>query len=382
MLLHLVGSLVVLLASCGFVKASEKWGYSSEEEEDGSPRTPANWSLSYPNCGRHNQSPINIDSKYVTVDRSLEEILFVDYDDYPTNQTWKLLNNGHTVQLQANFSHPPQLHAGGLNAKYEFIQMHFHWGEDDFEGSEHRINSRKYPLELHLVHKRRGSGRTLATGIDIKASLLAVVGIFFDLQVDDNEDIKPITDALSRIVNPDEPVLIDLPTFTLQSLLPVQRDYFRYDGSLTTPPCDAVVQWSVLSQALSISTAQLTSFRKLRHHTHGTTVPAAYLNLNNVTAVEVAVNETALHDEDNYIIRNFRPVQDLGDRRILQYSSTNAARVDRPPSMATETEAESGAAKDGSSSSPGKSKKNSAAAVGGGWSVVLSTMVLAAFFRF
>jgi Eukaryotic-type carbonic anhydrase len=60
---------------------------------------PANWSESYPNCGRHNQSPINFDTtdeNTVKRDENLEEILFVDYEDYPPNKTWQLLNNGHT----------------------------------------------------------------------------------------------------------------------------------------------------------------------------------------------------------------------------------------------------------------------------------------------
>jgi carbonic anhydrase len=54
------------------------------------------------------------------------------------------------VQLTADFKHLPQLQHGSFGAKYDLHQVHFHWGGNDFEGSEHRINGRQYPLEVHV----------------------------------------------------------------------------------------------------------------------------------------------------------------------------------------------------------------------------------------
>ena len=36
---------------------------------------------------------------------------------------------------------------------YYFVNFHFHWGYNEYEGSEHFINGYKYPLEMHLVHQ-------------------------------------------------------------------------------------------------------------------------------------------------------------------------------------------------------------------------------------
>jgi carbonic anhydrase len=40
----------------------------------------------------------------------------------------------------------------GFDRPYIFAQIHFHWGEDNEEGSEHTINGMHFPLEVHLVH--------------------------------------------------------------------------------------------------------------------------------------------------------------------------------------------------------------------------------------
>lgn len=42
--------------------------------------------------------------------------------------------------------------------------------------------------------------------------------------------------------------------------------YYRYDGSLTTPPCYESVIWTVLVDPLKLSLAQLQAFRYLHNH--------------------------------------------------------------------------------------------------------------------
>ena len=43
------------------------------------------------------------------------------------------------------------LSGGPLKGIYVFEQLHFHWGENDFEGSEDLINNRSFPMEMHAV---------------------------------------------------------------------------------------------------------------------------------------------------------------------------------------------------------------------------------------
>ena len=41
-----------------------------------------------------------------------------------------------------------ELSGGPLGKKYKFEQFHFHWGDKDSEGSEHRLNGQMYPAEV------------------------------------------------------------------------------------------------------------------------------------------------------------------------------------------------------------------------------------------
>lgn len=41
-----------------------------------------------------------------------------------------------------------ELSGGPLAKKYKFEQFHFHWGDKDSEGSEHRLNGKMYPAEV------------------------------------------------------------------------------------------------------------------------------------------------------------------------------------------------------------------------------------------
>lgn len=43
---------------------------------------------------------------------------------------------------------PPRISGGNFSGNYRLIQMHIHWGYNDFSGSEHTINGAKYPLEV------------------------------------------------------------------------------------------------------------------------------------------------------------------------------------------------------------------------------------------
>jgi carbonic anhydrase len=45
--------------------------------------------------------------------------------------------------------------------------------------------------------------------------------------------------------------------------LPAQRSYFRYEGSLTTPPCSETVEWLLLTQPIPVAEADIDAFARL-----------------------------------------------------------------------------------------------------------------------
>ena len=174
------------------------------------------------------QSPIDIrDGIHV----DLEPIAF-DYRPAGFN----VVDNGHTVQVN--------LGAGSAivvnQRRYELVQFHFH------RPSEERINGRQYDMVAHLVHKDP-DGR------------LAVVAVLIE-----RGGAHPVVQQVwnSLPLEQQEPMIGPAP-LNPALLLPEDKRYFTYMGSLTTPPCSEGVLWMVLKQPVSLSEQQLAVFARL-----------------------------------------------------------------------------------------------------------------------
>lgn len=142
------------------------------------------------------------------------------------------VNNGHTIQV--NVPAGSSLIVEGV--PYALAQFHFH------HPSEHTLNGVSFPLEVHLVHKS-ASGSLAVVGVFFKvgAANTALAPLFADLP----EENKTVTSAA---------------TIDPAQLLPSERLYFKYPGSLTTPPCSEGVKWHVFQTPIEISQAQLDAF--------------------------------------------------------------------------------------------------------------------------
>ncbi|MGR5338450.1 carbonic anhydrase [Vibrio astriarenae] len=211
-------SLSVFVA-CG-VNALE-WDYSAEHGPD-------NWGQFSAVCETgKNQSPINVKE---TVEADLDK-LHIDYQGQVTGLT----NNGHT--LQATVSGVNTLNIDGR--AFELKQFHFH------TPSENLIRSRQYPLEGHFVHAD-------------EAGNLAVLAVMFELGVQ-NDSISKLSETI-----PTKGQTITLSkSFDAKSLLPSLKNYYRFNGSLTTPPCSEGVRWIILRDASSLSEQQTQALTKV-----------------------------------------------------------------------------------------------------------------------
>jgi carbonic anhydrase len=148
-------------------------------------------------------------------------------------------NNGHTIEVKVESD--SYLRIG--QERYKLVQFHFH------TPSEHRLHGEEFPMELHFVH-RNALGE------------LAVVGVFLR-EGAANPLIQEIWDAVSG-----EAGLAAAHTGEIdpEDLLPANRDYYRYAGSLTTPPCTEGVRWHVLEEPVDLSAAQVDEFRAIFPH--------------------------------------------------------------------------------------------------------------------
>ncbi len=141
--------------------------------------------------------------------------------------------------------------AGSLilnGTRYDLIQFHFH------SLSEHTVDNEHYPLEVHFVHAAENGN-------------LAVVGIFFE-EGEYNYDLASIWNAIPEA---GEEGTIDYLNF--YNFLPSDLNGYRYAGSLTTPPCSEIVQWTVFSEPLEASAEQIAAYQQLFGDTARPTMP-------------------------------------------------------------------------------------------------------------
>ncbi|KGL95846.1 Carbonic anhydrase 15, partial [Charadrius vociferus] len=146
---------------------------------------------------------------------------------------------------------------GGLPGRYRALQLHFHWGSPAGNGSEHTLDGRQLPMELHIVHINV-KYRTLAEAKG-HPNGLAVLGFFFQVSETPNTNYNTIVAGLRNVSHAGDSV--DLAsTFRLSTLLPRASrlsGYYRYQGSLTTPDCSEVVVWTVFEEPVEIGREQV-----------------------------------------------------------------------------------------------------------------------------
>lgn len=174
------------------------------------------------------QSPIDIpDAK--TRKGDFPSMLF-NYKPSPL----KIIDDGHTVQV--NYAPGSSFSIDGK--RYELLQFHFH------KPSEEKIDGKGHEMDVHLVHR----------GPDGKPAYIAVL-------IDsgkENRAFKPVMNNLPK--EKGKEITVDRVTINALDLLPDSKEYYRYTGSLTTPPCTEDVTWFVLKTPVSITADSVARF--------------------------------------------------------------------------------------------------------------------------
>ncbi len=198
-----------------------EWGYEG-------PTGPDHWaelSADYAVCSTGSQeSPIDLQGEIIARLGALE----FDWRPMPL----VVQDTGHSIQATAAAG--SALTMGGKH--YQLLQFHIH------HPSEHLVGGRRFPLEIHFVHQAADGG-------------LAVLGVL----VDEGAASPGLAAVLAGLDDPAAAAGIDP-----GALLPQRRDFFRYEGSLTTPPCTENVAWAVLADPVQADAAQIEAFA-VRH---------------------------------------------------------------------------------------------------------------------
>ncbi|XP_053743032.1 carbonic anhydrase 14 isoform X5 [Synchiropus splendidus] len=210
------------------------------------------WSEYFSDCGGTSQSPVDVVTTQTKYDPGLLPLTPLGYEQHG-NRPFTLYNNGHSAVIEL----PDWMGIGGLPWLFTAVQMHLHWGSGGPGpgGSEHTINGQSADAELHVVHYNSELYPNMTAAMTQKNGL-AVLGILIVLGEETNLAFNNILNYLSRIRHANQRVLI--PAFDVRSLLPKDlRSYYRYNGSLTTPPCYQSVMWTLFHERVQISKAQL-----------------------------------------------------------------------------------------------------------------------------
>ncbi|UJR20087.1 hypothetical protein I4U23_023219 [Adineta vaga] len=225
-------------------KSDDLWSYDD----------PCEWSKYFPSAAGLSQSPIDIRTNELII-HSYPPFEFSQR--YNSNELFKLVNNGHQVAATlADHTYGQSgrdlwFTGGGIEGKFYFLNFHLHWGRNDRHGSEHEINGRRYPAEAHIVFKNHGTGQ-----IAVFAFLFTVTDRWYE----ENLEWEKYCDAASQLININDTIQC---MFNLSQLMRAnERQFFRYIGSLTTPPCTEGVIWTIFTDTIPIKEESLNQLRQ------------------------------------------------------------------------------------------------------------------------
>ncbi len=204
------------------------WGYGSQNG-------PVHWADLKPEfhmCAEgKNQSPVDITDTRAIAKKHIQFRYFVGGDD--------VVFNGHAVQV----NYRPGSFVTIDGHTFELKQFHFH------TPSEHTLDGKSFPMEAHFVHAD-------------KKGNLAVLALFFK-EGAENPELNKILAVLSSKTGEHKKMPI---AANASALMPMDVDYYRYNGSLTTPPCSEGVLWTVFKKQVSASRAQIEKFYNMLGH--------------------------------------------------------------------------------------------------------------------
>ena len=201
------------------------WSYSG-------PQGPEQWGKIKPEyslCGNgKRQSPIDIrEGIKVTLDP-------IQFNYHPT--AFRVLDTGRTVQVNVEAGNSFTVNG----RRYDLQRIEFR------RPSEERVNGRQFEMSAHLIHKDM-DGR------------LAVIAVLMD-QGAEHPMVQLVWNSLplEKYTDQASSVAIDM-----AQMLPDQKQYQTYMGSLSTPPCTEGVLWMVMKQPATLSREQIGVFSRL-----------------------------------------------------------------------------------------------------------------------
>lgn len=163
---------------------------------------------------------------------------------------------GHFEDHNFWFDDPPPLAFNGKEASLERLHIH--------SPSEHLLEGKPFDFEIHFVNPLKDT-----TG-DTKA---VVIGVFFKERrgAETPPGIKMLDEALKTAApaRSAAPAGGKIPgKVNPADFLPVNRgQFFRYEGSLTTPEYAQIISWFVMPHLVYVAPKDVAALKKYAHET-------------------------------------------------------------------------------------------------------------------
>lgn len=237
----LAAALLLLAVAAVFPAARAQQETDNEKEFNyipGDENGPENWGTiktKWANCSTGKmQSPIDLSDKRVT---SVPSLGYLNYSYSPAFAD--IVNRGHDIKVNFSGNSAGSLVINGT--RYFLRQVHWH------SPSEHTHNGRRYDMELHMVHESA-------------ANKTAVIGLLYEVGSPDKFllRLEPFLRLIADQKDRREPVGVVDPNLARGEA----KAYYRYMGSLTTPPCTEGVVWTIDQKIRPVAKYQVDLLRE------------------------------------------------------------------------------------------------------------------------
>ncbi|XP_012279370.1 carbonic anhydrase-related protein 10 [Orussus abietinus] len=222
---------------------------------------PAFWGLINPewslcNKGRR-QSPVNLEPKHLLFDPNLQPL---HLDKHHVSGV--LSNTGHGIVfvVDNDIRLPVNISGGPLSYRYQFHEIHLHYGLTDHSGSEHTVDGYAFPAEIQIFGFNSHLYNNFSDALHRAQGIVAVSLLLQEGNLS-NARLRTFTDQLEKITFHGDAVKIK--HFTVYDLLPDTKHYMTYDGSTTMPACHETTTWIILNKPIYITKQQILALRHL-----------------------------------------------------------------------------------------------------------------------
>lgn len=200
------------------------WGYG------GLP--PTLWNVNFPEAAQGHQSPIAVEATTAIVDPNARPIALsykpVDLNPFLLDGHLEIevsgTGAGGSIQIDANV--------------FTLRQFHIH------TPAEHVINGHRHEMEIHFVHD------------PVNGRQIVVAVLVSDKGTQDFPFLKQLASHAPHM-RVKKPAQVD----PMKAFSSPQPAYWKYEGSLTTPPCSETIDWYVTQQPHLATTAQIKDFQ-------------------------------------------------------------------------------------------------------------------------